>query len=289
MKSKKQGSRCPQPEECGVWLDTAELKKRSHQTVIPCTYSSRFNPLLRRLPVDSAGFEFTQTKTPMLCTKQTSMYAFFTSKGKKVAAPTTSHETLPRSLYNKGKAEENDAEPLNDGTSADYADEPLACQNTSYNPHSNIQQSAQLWKESCDECSSATDGLVDPKDILQSPSVRICCPADVCTSSATKQHSIAFLDSPLCSHCPEVHDKELYTESQQHSQLFTQDSQGYRVIAHRAASEKTSCLSSPLQDRTNVPWDAASPMKRSRQYRYDEDSLRCIFTQDSEGNKVIKH
>ncbi|XP_018412385.1 PREDICTED: aurora kinase A and ninein-interacting protein-like [Nanorana parkeri] len=157
MKSKKQRSRCLQPEECGVWLDTADLKKRSYQTVIPCSYSSKFNPPLRSRHFDSATIEFTQTKTPQLCTKQTSMYAFFTPKGK---PKPTNQENLPSSLSVKGQAEENDAEPLNVG---------------------------------------------------------------------------------------------------------------------------------PLQDRTNVLWDTASPMKRNPRYLSDEDSLPYMFTQDSEGNMVIKH
>ncbi|XP_077337241.1 aurora kinase A- and ninein-interacting protein [Lithobates pipiens] len=289
MKVKKQRSRCLQPEECGVWLDTAELKKKSHQTVIPCTYSSRFNPLLRRQPVESTNFEFTQTKTPQVCTKQTSMYAFFTHKGKKVAKP-KNQENLT-GLCVKRPALENDVEPLNVGSSSDYVDELSAYRNTtSFYPHSDIQQSAQLCKENYDECSSGTDGPVHPKDRLQSHSVKTenmqGRPADFCTSGIAKQTLVSLLDSSINSYCPEVHDKDLHTEFQPGSLLFTQDSQGNRVIAHRA--EKTRNPSGPLQDRTNVPWETASPMKRSGQYLCD-DSLPYMFTQDSEGNKVIKH
>ncbi|XP_040193799.1 aurora kinase A and ninein-interacting protein [Rana temporaria] len=290
MKVKKQRSRCLQPEECGVWLDTAQLKKRSHQTVIPCTYSSRFNPLLRRPPVDSTTFEFTQTKTPQLCTKQTSMYSFFTHKGKEVAKP-KNQENITGSLCVKVTAEENDADALHIGSSSDYVDEHSAYRNTtSCYPHSGIQPSAQECKENYDECSSGTNGPVHPKDCLQNHSVRTenmqCHSADFCTSGIAKQTLVSLLDSSIHSYYPEVHDKDLHTEFQPDSPLFTQDSQGNRVIAHRA--EKTRCPSGPLQDRTNVPWETASPMKRSRQYLCD-DSLPCMFTQDSEGNKVIKH
>ncbi|XP_071993206.1 palmitoyl-protein thioesterase ABHD10, mitochondrial isoform X1 [Engystomops pustulosus] len=80
MKSRKRVRPLPQPEECGVWLDASQLKKKSHQTIIPCI-SSRFNPLSRRQPTDSVLVEFTQTKSPQLCTKQTSMYSFFSLDG----------------------------------------------------------------------------------------------------------------------------------------------------------------------------------------------------------------
>ncbi|XP_073470280.1 aurora kinase A- and ninein-interacting protein [Aquarana catesbeiana] len=269
MKVKKQRSRCLQPEECGVWLDTAELKKRSHQvTILHMT----------RIVIINESF-----------VPPPPYYSLFFI-GKKVAKP-KNQENLTSSLCVTATALENDAKPLNAGFSSDYVDELSTYQNTtSCYPHRDIWQSAKLCKENYDERSSVTDGPVHPKDRLQSPSVKTenmqWRPADFCTSGIAKQTLVSLLDSSISSYCPEVHDKDLHTEFQPDSPLFTQDSQGNRVIAHRA--EKTRYPSGPLQDRTNVPWETASPMKRSRQYLCD-DSLPYMFTQDSEGNKVIKH
>ncbi|XP_072278092.1 aurora kinase A- and ninein-interacting protein isoform X2 [Pyxicephalus adspersus] len=264
----------------------------NQQTLISSKLTKRFNPLLRRQHIDSATFEFTQTKTPQLCTKQTSMFAFFTPKGKKAAKP-ANQENTPSSLCVSGKAEENDTEPLNIGSSGSCADEASSCENTLFNPQTNTQESAQ--KEIYKEYINVTDSLVHPKDHLQSNSVRtetiICYSTNFSTSCTTKQHSVSLFDSSISSHYPEMLYKDLYTESQLDSQLFTQDSQGNRVIAHGSTSDKqkTRYPSGPLQDRTNALWGTVSPMKRSRQYRCDEDSLNCLFTQDSEGNMVIKH
>lgn len=58
--------------------------------------------------------------------------------------------------------------------------------------------------------------------------------------------------------------------------LFTQDSQGFRVIAHRGPSSR-----SPLKDQRNL---------RSCAYRPEEgEEEEMLFTQDSQGNMVIKH
>lgn len=79
--------------------------------------------------------------------------------------------------------------------------------------------------------------------------------------------------------------KELETDSM--ASLFTQDSQGFRVIAHRNHQSW-----SPLKDRTNNGspgggWEASvgSPDRDSDQ----ELEAEMLFTQDSQGNLVIKH
>ncbi|XP_041665628.1 uncharacterized protein LOC121524349 isoform X2 [Cheilinus undulatus] len=59
--------------------------------------------------------------------------------------------------------------------------------------------------------------------------------------------------------------------------LFTQDSEGFRVIAHRGLKAR-----SPLKDQSN-----------RRTFKYveeeDEEEDEMLFTQDSQGNMVIKH
>lgn len=63
--------------------------------------------------------------------------------------------------------------------------------------------------------------------------------------------------------------------------LFTQDSEGFRVIAHRGLQTR-----SPLKDQSNL----STELVRTSVCKYvveDEDEM--LFTQDSQGNMVIKH
>ncbi|XP_031709910.1 aurora kinase A and ninein-interacting protein [Anarrhichthys ocellatus] len=78
----------------------------------------------------------------------------------------------------------------------------------------------------------------------------------------------------LC--CREVDEDSL-------AMLFTQDSEGFRVIAHRGLQAR-----SPLKDKSNI----SSVMVRTGAYKslVDQDEEdEMLFTQDSQGNMVIKH
>ncbi|XP_043074214.1 aurora kinase A and ninein-interacting protein [Puntigrus tetrazona] len=73
------------------------------------------------------------------------------------------------------------------------------------------------------------------------------------------------------------------------STLFTQDSEGFCVIAHREQH-----LKSPLIDRSNLfvgTGDGNNPSAASLEKEEEESDLEpeMLFTQDSEGNTVIKH
>lgn len=60
--------------------------------------------------------------------------------------------------------------------------------------------------------------------------------------------------------------------------LFTQDSQGFRVIAHRG----------PLKDQSNAS-PSISVQSDVKTLEDDDDEEDMLFTQDSQGNVVIKH
>ncbi|KAJ7991506.1 hypothetical protein DPEC_G00284580 [Dallia pectoralis] len=66
--------------------------------------------------------------------------------------------------------------------------------------------------------------------------------------------------------------------------LFTQDSEGFRVIAHRAVFPQ-----SPLKDRTNVLASGIQCILATDQMLQESEEEEILFTQDSQGNKVIKH
>ncbi|XP_068121594.1 aurora kinase A- and ninein-interacting protein [Hyperolius riggenbachi] len=293
---KRKHGRSLQSEECGVWLDTTQLKKRSHQTVLPCSYSTKFNPQSRQHA--DFVFDFTQTKTPQLCTKQTSMYAFFAPKDK-TTAQLANQENLPPHVSMIDNAGEKDVIPTNTGQSMYY--KAISCTEAGeclddYSFHvCRDTEEAALLKENKYDSSRMTGSSNHKKapmeSLLKTDEELLLCPADIRAYDPAIEKAVPLLDSQISSLGPKVHLDNLYSESPQDSQLFTQDSQGNRVIAHRSASEqpKTHYLGSVLQDRTNVSWDTYGLLKRSHQFMCEEDSSHDLFTQDSEGNKVIKH
>ncbi|XP_005993989.1 uncharacterized protein LOC102358318 [Latimeria chalumnae] len=75
MKQKgKSGSQ--EPEECGVWLDTRELKKKKTQHCLPV---SKLKFLTGSRCNNGVMLNFTQTTAPQTCTKQTTISSFFTA------------------------------------------------------------------------------------------------------------------------------------------------------------------------------------------------------------------
>lgn len=65
--------------------------------------------------------------------------------------------------------------------------------------------------------------------------------------------------------------------------LFTQDSEGFRVIAHGGTRGR-----SPLKDHSNVN-AGMSRMSACKSLPEEEEEEEMLFTQDSQGNVVIKH
>ncbi|CAL8296923.1 unnamed protein product [Lota lota] len=66
-------------------------------------------------------------------------------------------------------------------------------------------------------------------------------------------------------------------------QLFTQDSEGFRVIAHRGPRASRN----PLKDHTNLGLAREQGTAAQKHFVYEEEEM--LFTQDSQGNMVIKH
>lgn len=64
------------------------------------------------------------------------------------------------------------------------------------------------------------------------------------------------------------------------SQLFTEDSQGQQVIAHKSRA--------PFQDISSS-WNQELGQFSSSPRAQSQDGLTRLFTQDSEGNQVIRH
>ncbi|KAM3858479.1 uncharacterized protein aunip [Diretmus argenteus] len=196
MKTSKPASKASTEEECGVWLDTLQLKRKSKQKQLTRPITKLLNPL-----AESGGYSlavalnFTQTKIQMPNTKQSSISSFFTPQQRRV----------------------------------------LSKRSTSEVPN--------------------TD------------------PVDSSSSSSTSTICATPIEQP----CREVEEDSL-------AMLFTQDSEGFRVIAHHGLSAR-----SLLRDQTNL---SIGRVKRTSDYPpvvEDEEEEAMLFTQDSQGNTVIKH
>lgn len=82
---------------------------------------------------------------------------------------------------------------------------------------------------------------------------------------------------------PKLYDKTDDDDSL--ATLFTQDSEGFRVIAHRGLQVR-----SPLKDQSNMSRATRSvTCSISSKPLVEDDDLEMLFTQDSQGNLVIKH
>ncbi|KAK1173016.1 aurora kinase A and ninein-interacting protein [Acipenser oxyrinchus oxyrinchus] len=104
MKTGK-GSSATEAEDCGVWLDTTELKAKRKQLRPIRPISKLLNPLARGSYNIPVALNFTRTRTPLPRAKQASIYSFFTLQctGNKssspdfnLATPTASSKTVTK-------------------------------------------------------------------------------------------------------------------------------------------------------------------------------------------------
>ncbi|XP_074468716.1 uncharacterized protein aunip [Sebastes fasciatus] len=87
--------------------------------------------------------------------------------------------------------------------------------------------------------------------------------------------------SPLKRLAPQLSCREVDEDSL--AMLFTQDSEGFRVIAHRGLQAR-----SPLKDQSNISSGTVRTSAHPPLLEEDEED-KMLFTQDSQGNMVIKH
>ncbi|OCT94475.1 aurora kinase A and ninein-interacting protein [Xenopus laevis] len=318
MKLKGKNARSlQQTEECGVWLDTAELKRKPTQTVLPNSSSVRFHPFSRRKPFELAAFDFTQTKTPQPCTKQTSMHYYFTKAGntnevlKKKCKMIDHLPTVTASVHEKD-IRENTHE--NSNTVHPFSDTMCPLGSTGaivFLKDDNSMNNPAEDQESPDSCERHTD-MEQPitgehgSDMLENlnPSqtssfrcdslfkrqndvqITLSCATSCRDVEKRGNASCNLLDLPLkwCSNEKSENEQDDLHNSVATSQLFTQDSQGNRVISHYWKKQNSFV---PLQDMTNTRRDLSS--KSSDLLSCNDYSLQRMFTQDSEGNVVIKH
>ncbi|KAJ8273918.1 hypothetical protein GJAV_G00106920 [Gymnothorax javanicus] len=234
-------------EECGVWLDTAELRRKRKAVQLPGRISRLLNPL-----APSAGYcipaavSFTQTTLQFPATKQSSITNFLS----------------PRCHEKKG------AEP------AAVIDPPSSAP----------QRKRKRFDEPEEPFDQSARGVV--------PGLRVLPVADLGGRATEGSRRVGTYEDEEREEPPKRPLRDLReTQAQSLELLFTQDSEGRRVIAHPAAAYR-----SPLKDRTNSsagaerPWSVSSrPLVWEESDSVFEHCSDLLFTQDSEGNRVMKH
>lgn len=84
-------------EECGIWLDTTQLKEKKLQKKTPI--SKLLNPLAKTGGYNVAvSFSFTQTKLNMPITRQSTISSFFSPKLRD-SEPSASHDEMYNSMH----------------------------------------------------------------------------------------------------------------------------------------------------------------------------------------------
>uniref|UniRef100_A0A8C5M0V7 Uncharacterized protein n=1 Tax=Leptobrachium leishanense TaxID=445787 RepID=A0A8C5M0V7_9ANUR len=257
-------------------------------------YSSKqFNQSSRKKSADFL-FNFTQTKTPQTCTKQTSMYSFFSPSGKKKIAQ----------IQDKSKAA-NVPEILNQTwtaipSCAHRSGSPISIKSPCNEEGSECSDSCNFLMDKGKQAGSEQDENWVPEKYHPQISVSEANsffkvhkefeksrPFALVGSTSFDSHSLSSLP---CSEEDSNKGQDSLSQSRSTSQLFTEDSEGNIVINHWPVNDKKrKChLSLPLRDKTNLTCDSSSPASVC-QSSSQENSMQMIFTQDSEGNVVIKH
>uniref|UniRef100_A0A8C2WPU1 Uncharacterized protein n=1 Tax=Cyclopterus lumpus TaxID=8103 RepID=A0A8C2WPU1_CYCLU len=230
MKTSKPAQQTSAQEECGVWLDTVQLKGKAKQVIVeirPTFFNSLQSEDVFGIEINVEGGTSTQKSfkhfhsSQMDQEKENSRFLSFMSPRK--------HSTLSH------------IEPLSDCKCT----EPETASPRKHAP-------LCMWERA------------DKEQSLESQ------------FKWTKPSS-----SPLKKTAPKLSCREDDEDSL--AMLFTQDSEGFRVIAHRGLKARN-----PLKDKSNK----SSVMGRTSAYKSlveEDEECEMLFTQDSQGKMVIKH
>ncbi|XP_077404603.1 uncharacterized protein aunip [Vanacampus margaritifer] len=302
MKTSKGVQSNSAPEECGVWLDTVELKGKAKQKKSVRPISKMLNPLAKGPGYSLAVvFNFTQTKTEMPRTKQSSISSYFSPRNKSVVASDGKRRRETDGEMRDDVQDQDEELNIHCGIQEEEPDEieeniygERQLDEMQHNIHQKVREKQPDETERKVHCGVQED---NPDQISSSqrspvPLNQISIDFDISEEAfRLEAEGKTSTQKPLqLAHSPHNGEKEnsLLAESfsppkkrarkreDEDSLMFTQDSDGFRVMAHRA-------WRSPLKNRNNVVATAA--MKPTKTL----SDLDALFTQDSQGNMVIKH
>ncbi|XP_059829883.1 uncharacterized protein LOC132396378 isoform X2 [Hypanus sabinus] len=221
-------------EECGIWLDTEELKRKRPKAH---SISELLNPLSKNRYNIEISLNFTQTRAPQRCVKQTTVSSFFFPKSKgnpRSTAHTSNLQAVDHSLAALPFPSTSEDKTLKDQPEVIIDADLCAGGLDSHTQTDGREMRPTTLTEVC----HSTVGNISPptttciKSALGSDEQASqvlhrtqlpCCKADGVTSesqSSTPGEDTASVKGPIDSIC--------------HG--FTQDSQGRRVISHRRSA-----------------------------------------------------
>ncbi|TDH04131.1 hypothetical protein EPR50_G00148980 [Perca flavescens] len=331
MKTSKPAEQTSAQDECGVWLDTVQLKGKAKQKRLARPISKLLNPFAGSRAYNLAvALNFTQTKMEMPKTKQSSISTFFapqrrvlnkmstsetmdpvrpsspsTSSTRALTAPTPvvsgtkRRREIDRDFYNCEPCVDHawKSENVTEPEAAEWQ-EPAASHTPSQNVYEFEEEQFEeinppQSKRRLTAASSLTgDSQPLPQAWSQDP-LLTCSQYFEGESYPTNQKNItaknfsdskqSFLNSLQSEEAFGIQiDVEGRTSTQNHFHS-SQDSEGFRVIAHRGLQAR-----SPLKDQSNI----SSGTERKSTYKSlieQEEEDEMLFSQDSQGNMVIKH
>ncbi|XP_065277590.1 aurora kinase A- and ninein-interacting protein [Emys orbicularis] len=205
MKCVRKRSTAEQFETCGIWLDTAKLKKRKIQTLVSKPTSNMPNPLLETNYNSHISVNFTQTRLSQPYTRQTTISSFFSIQPTGDEDDEENLKTYPL-MSNKGKGSDFLAASSMKSFGAAKLEEAQAP--TLSPQEDNIKECSQLLVQN-------TQGLNIPPLNYTFPQAqsnsRSECTAIARTSAGETEDFLSI--------------------------NFTQDSEGNRVLAHRNSAD----------------------------------------------------
>ncbi|XP_056335441.1 aurora kinase A and ninein-interacting protein [Danio aesculapii] len=331
-------------EECGVWLDTKELKEKKQQKQLTRPASRFRSPLSGSGLYNVALMSFTQTKLNMPITRQSTISTFFSPKpidcnpetnsgtkrkhgisldpsvdsiihssedgdSEETSANDTKHQRFLHFINGEDPEEEQPPEKrrlisyytdLNIPDTQEYSNQDAGNEYTNqimpetetenpqnkhfiHSPSLNIEhlrdqkssfKASILTSRSGNEHKPHANLNKEPKP-KASPLKRMGKENSSPINTPSSPFKLKVISSPskrrLKEKCSSLPSNPCKQESV--SSMFTQDSEGFCVIAHR--------------DQRLQSADLQSADYRSSQE--EESDAEMLFTQDSEGNMVIKH
>ncbi|XP_028673841.2 aurora kinase A and ninein-interacting protein [Erpetoichthys calabaricus] len=294
-------------EECGIWLDTSQLKEKRKRAPVFRPISKLLNPLSKSGYNINVAINFTQTRAPMPNTKQTTISSFLTaeSSGKKNEVYLNSeidttkcsefehNDTKSKSCIRmkdykgvSGHIEMNQASDMKDDHGEarlfeSHSSDGHLCSKTkdceaSFTSDTFCSKYSRE-KSYCITAHQVETELQDKKSLISSTESKM-------TLNPPYGHKIeSCLPQPFAS---SLSPSNFKLNSQT---LFTQDSQGNRVIAHKKIKASNECVNENVRDAeclNKVPLGRRltfSPLHMSKL----SDSSMPQHTQCLEGNESI--
>ncbi|XP_054910044.1 aurora kinase A and ninein-interacting protein isoform X2 [Poeciliopsis prolifica] len=319
MKNSKATPQRSAQEECGIWLDTVQLKEKAKKKRHARPISKLLNPLAKGGGYSLAvALNFTQTKMEMPKTKQSSISAFFSPKHRvlhkmsSVQAPSLdlgqpsmpSTTTRPVTVSSvKKRARENCSENLDlesdaDGKSAEYR--PPQCKRRLLEP-SLLDDESQIAPQPWSQDPMFTFSEYS-EDVSSSGSNFI-------NNTPNSEIFGNFKEGTTSTQKPETENSFHLKDGKENSRLISSKSPSkYISLSHAGAwsnhkwaevknaspRKQTDHLGSSVVKELHFDslWrnKRSSPLKKQQKCREaDENSLAMLFTQDSEGFRVIAH